>query len=101
MESLMVNFMGEVSSKGLIYVIPAIWVIGLVLKGIPKFPNWLIPICSLILGALGACLTLGLSVYSVSIGLLIGASASGLYDVVSNGVKGVTLNSFNTKDGGQ
>ena len=59
-----------ISDEALI-LIPALYVIGMLLKGTPKVQDWLIPYILLVLGILGAIGILGISVKAVIQGILV------------------------------
>lgn len=56
-------------------LIPALWVIGVLLKNTPKVPNWLIPYVLLVCGVVGACFLVGLTVDGVVQGVLVAGVA--------------------------
>jgi hypothetical protein len=56
-------------------IIPALWVIGAILKNTPRIPDWTIPYFLLIFGVLGAVGILGISVFSVIQGVLVTGAA--------------------------
>ena len=56
-------------------LIPALWVIGALLKNTPKVPNWLVPYVLLVCGVVGACLLVGFSVDGVIQGVLVAGVA--------------------------
>ena len=56
-------------------LIPALWVIGALLKNTPKVPNWLIPYVLLVCGVVGACFLVGLTVDGVVQGVLVAGVA--------------------------
>ena len=63
-----------ISDEALI-LIPALYIIGMMLKSTPKVHDWLIPYILLVIGILGAVGILGISVKSVIQGILVtGAS---------------------------
>lgn len=59
--------------------LPALWVIGATLKGIPAFPNWAIPLAVIPCGIVATCMMNGASVDAVLQGILAGAAAVGLH----------------------
>ena len=56
-------------------LVPALYIIGMILKSTPKIKDWLIPYILLVLGISGATLLLGLSVQSVIQGILVSGAA--------------------------
>lgn len=56
-------------------IIPALWVIGAILKNTPKILDWTIPYFLLVLGVLGAMGIMGVSVDSVIQGILVSGAA--------------------------
>ena len=62
--------MKYISSEALI-LIPALYVVGMILKNTPKFYNWLIPYVLLALGIVGAVGILGFNVKAVIQGILV------------------------------
>ena len=56
-------------------LIPALWVIGALMKNTPKVPNWLIPYVLLVCGVVGACFLVGLTVDGVVQGVLVAGVA--------------------------
>jgi len=62
--------MKYISSEALI-LIPALYVVGMILKNTPKFKDWLIPYVLLALGVMGAVGILGFNVKAVIQGILV------------------------------
>ncbi len=56
-------------------LIPALLIIGRALKGIPRYPDWLIPWTLLPLGCAGACLLMGPSANALVQGILVAGAA--------------------------
>jgi hypothetical protein len=52
-------------------LIPALWIIGYIIKKIPKCPDWIIPFILLALGIIGAIGLIGLTVDAVIQGVLV------------------------------
>ncbi|WP_249314556.1 phage holin family protein [Gehongia tenuis] len=63
------DLMEYLVSQALVLV-PALWVIGAMIKRIPRAPHWVIPFVLLVLGIVGAGLILGFSVESVLQGII-------------------------------
>lgn len=70
----LMNYLSQES----ITLIPAIWIIGMFLKGMPKIPDWLIPWILMVVSIGGTTFKLGLSMEAVVQGVLVaGASVLG------------------------
>lgn len=68
------DFMTYIIERALI-LIPALLIVGQMLKSVPKFPDWLIPWALLVLGVVGACLMIGWTVDGVIQGILVAGAA--------------------------
>ena len=66
--------MKYVSNEALI-LIPALYVVGMILRNTPNFSNWLIPYVLLALGIMGAVGILGFNVKAVIQGILVTGTA--------------------------
>lgn len=97
MENLIKEFLIE---KALI-LLPCLMIIGAIIKNTPKIPNWLIPYILLICGVVGGIGLLGLNQEGIIQGILVAGSAVFANQLIKQGCEGVSINTFNTKDGGQ
>lgn len=83
MELDLMKFIGEQA----LVLVPVLWVIGSILKGIPNIPDWLIPIALLILGIAGGLFVVGFNVAGVLQGILVAGAAVGLHQTVKQAKK--------------
>jgi hypothetical protein len=80
------DFMGFIIDEAL-YIIPALWVLGMMLKNTPKVPDWTIPY---ILGFVGVGLAisvLGFDANSIIQGILVAGAAVYFHELLKQGVK--------------
>ncbi len=97
MEQLIKEFLID---KALI-LLPCLMILGAILKNTPKLPNWLIPYIMLVLGILGGIGLIGFNAQGIIQGILVAGSAVFTHQLVKQTGEGISINSFNTKDGGQ
>lgn len=74
-------------------LIPALYVVGLFIKKIPKVPDWIIPIALLILSVIAAPLIVGFTVYGFIQGVLCaGAAVFGnqIFKQTVSGIKSIS-----------
>jgi prepilin signal peptidase PulO-like enzyme (type II secretory pathway) len=64
------GFWGYIA-EGVYYLVPALYVVGLFIKKIPKIPDWIIPITLLVLGVVASMAILGWNVDSAIQGVLV------------------------------
>lgn len=57
-------------SQEIAFIVPALWVIGLILKSIPKVPNFIITLVILVLGILFSVFVIGFDVNGVVQGIV-------------------------------
>lgn len=68
------DFLQYLSDQAIILV-PALWLIGVILKSTPKVPNWIIPWVLMVISIAGALLMFGPSVQAVVQGILAAGAA--------------------------
>lgn len=59
----------------LAFVVAGLYAIGMVIKGIPKTPDWIIPIVLILIGILLSCGLLGVNVTNIVYGILCASAA--------------------------
>jgi hypothetical protein len=72
--------------KALILV-PALWIIGYIIKKIPNCPDWIIPFILLPLGVVGAMAILGFTVDSAIQGVLVTGVAVLTHQLIKQAIK--------------
>lgn len=68
------DFLNYIIEKALV-LIPVLLIIGAILKGTPKFPDWAIPWALLVLGIVSAGFLVGWTVNGVLQGVLVAGAA--------------------------
>lgn len=56
-------------------LIPALFLIGVFIKKIPKIPDWIIPFVLMMFGVIGAVLIIGFTIYGIVQGVLVAGAA--------------------------
>lgn len=52
-------------------LVPVLYIVGVIVKGIPRIPDWIIPFVLLLLGVMGAVLLMGFTAQAVIQGILV------------------------------
>lgn len=73
--------------KDFIWIIPALIVIGTILKNIPKFPDWLIPIMLIAFGIIVAGVYRTWTTEAILQGFICGLAATGLHQSIKQPIK--------------
>ncbi len=68
-------------------LIPCLWIIGFIIKKIPKCPDWIIPFVLLVLGIAGALAIIGLTAEAVIQGVLVTGVAVLTHQLIKQATK--------------
>lgn len=79
----LMQFVGE----QFIWLVPCLIVFGMILKNIPKFPDWCIPISLLIVGILVAAFFGNWTKESFIQGIICGLASTGLHQLVKQPIQ--------------
>nr|MDD6336103.1 phage holin family protein [bacterium] len=68
------------SAEGLV-LLPALWILGMLLKRTLRMPDWLIPWCLVLVGIIGMTIQTGFGVHAFVQGTIAGAAAVGVHQL--------------------
>lgn len=69
------NNIMEFVKKDVLFIVPALWIIGYFLKSTPTIKDWIIPYILLVVGVVFSCLTLGFNANGIVQGILVTGAA--------------------------
>lgn len=74
-------------NNGALILVPILYVIGMLIKGIPQIKDWLIPFILLAFGIIGAIALLGFSLASIFQGILVSGAAVYTNQLIKQGIE--------------